>query len=173
MRHVKILSGRAFNLGASERAVERLEKEMMKGRGRWVADFNESFLEYRVGDVRFDLFISGNTRVKGFLLSRFFSFFLNPNYEVGFFAISTDAENEPNARRLRKWILAVKSCMKKSEMKWAWLVLVGQSPSDSARKCIKEATDRDVGVAYVDINSREVISADTYLGRQLRKYVKI
>jgi hypothetical protein len=102
-----------------------------------------------------------------------YSFLLNPNYEVGFFAISTDSENEPNPRRLRKWILAVKSCMKKSEMKWAWLVLAGQPPNESVRKCVQEATDRDVGVAYVDVNSRQILSADTYLGRQLKKYVKL
>jgi len=156
-----------------ENSIARLEKELMKGRGRFVADFNESFRRYHVGDVTFDVFISGNTRMKGFLLSRMFSFFLNPNYEVGFFAISTDPDNEPNPRRLRKWILAVKSCMRKSEMKWAWLALVGQSPSDSARKCIQEATDPAVGVAYVDVSSRQIISAETYLGRQLKKYVKI
>ena len=151
----------------------RLEKEMMTGQARWVADFNESFLDYREGDVKFDLFIAGNTRSKGLILSRLFSFLLNPNYEVGFFAISLDEENEPNDRRLRKWILAVKSCMQKHEMKWAWLMLVGQSPSESVKKCIKEAQDRTVGVAYADASSRQVISADAYLGRQLKKYVKI
>jgi hypothetical protein len=160
-------------LNASDGIIERVEKQMMKGRGRWVADFTESFLKYRVGDVVFDLFISGNTRVKGFIFSRLFSFFLNPNYEVAFFAISTGDDNEPNPRRIRKWILAVKSCMKKHEMKWAWLLLVGKSASDSAAKCVKEATDRDVGVAYLDTVSRQVISADTYLGRQLKKYVKV
>lgn len=146
---------------------------MMKGGGRYVADFNESFRSYRVGDVTFDLFISGNTRVKGFILSRVFSFFLNPNYDVGFFAISTGPGNEPNPRRLRKWILAVKSHMEKSQMNWAWLTLVGEGLNDSIKKCIREATDSKVGVAYADIGSRQVISAETYLGRQLRKYVKL
>lgn len=160
-------------MNAVQDAVARLEKEMMTGRARWVADFNESFRDYRVGDVTFDVFISGNTRVKGFLISRFFSFFLNPNYEVGFFAISTKHENEPNPRRLRKWILAVKSCMKNSEMKWAWLAILGEPPSDSTRKCVQDATDPAVGVAYVDVSSHEVISADTYLGRQLKKYVRV
>jgi hypothetical protein len=157
----------------SEDAIGKLEKAMMKGKGRWVADFDESFLKYRVGDVTFDLFISGNTRVKGFILSRLYSFLLNPNYEVGFFAISTGEENEPNPRRLRRWILAVKSCMQKSEMKWAWLVLVGRSPSDPVKKYIQEATDPDVGVAYVDTESGQITSADTYLGRQLKKYLKV
>ena len=157
----------------SEDAIGKLEIAMMKGKGRWVADFDESFLKYRVGDVTFDLFISGNTRVKGFILSRLYSFLLNPNYEVGFFAISTGEENEPNPRRLRRWILAVKSCMQKSEMKWAWLVLVGRSPSDPAKKYIQEATDPDVGVAYVDTESGQITSADTYLGRQLKKYLKV
>lgn len=156
-----------------EDALARLEREMMKGKGRWVADFNESFRNYRVGDVAFDLFISGNTRVKGFIFSRLFSFFLNPNYEVGFFAIMTDTESEPNPRRLRKWILAAKSRMEKSEMKWAWLLLLGQGLSDSVKKYVREATDPKVGVAYADVTSRQIVSADTYLGRQLRKYVKI
>jgi hypothetical protein len=160
-------------LDAVENTIAGLEKELMKGRGRFVADFNESFRRYRVGDVTFDVFISGNTRMKGFLLSRMFSFFLNPNYEVGFFAISTDRDNEPNPRRLRKWILTVKSCMTKSDMKWAWLALVGESPSDSVKKSVQEATDPAVGVAYIDVDSRQIISAETYLARQLKKYVKI
>ena len=160
-------------LPATNDTMMRLEKEMMTGQARWVADFNESFLNYRVGDVKFDLFIAGNTRSKGFILSRLFSFLLNPNYEVGFFAILLDEESELNDRRLRKWILAVKSCMQKHEMKWAWLMLVGQSPSESVKKYIKEAQDRTVGVAYADASSRQVISADAYLGRQLKKYVKI
>lgn len=146
---------------------------MMKGQGRWVADFNESFLKYRVGDVTFDLYISGSTRMKGFILSRLFSFLLNPNYDVGFFATSVDQENEPNERKVRKWILAVKSCMERSGMKWAWLVIVGGSPNDSVRRFIRESTDRNVGVAYVDINSRQVMSGDNYLGRRLKKYIKI
>jgi len=160
-------------LSATSDTITRLEKQMMTGRARWVADFNESFLNYRVGDVAFDLFIAGNTRSKGFILSRLFSFLLNPNYEVGFFAISLDEQSEPNDRRLRKWILAVKSCMEKYEMKWAWLMLVGQSTSESAKKCIREARDRAVGVAYADVSSGQIICADTYLGRQLGRNVKI
>jgi hypothetical protein len=160
-------------LRPTQDAITTLEKEMMIKKGRWVADFNESFRNYRVNDVRFDVFISGNTRMKGFLLSRFFSFLVNPNYEVGFFAISIDASNEPSPKRLRKWILAVKACMEKSGMKWAWLTLVGGPVRDSTRKCIEQATDSAVGVAYVDTESRQIICADTYLGRQLKKYVKV
>ena len=157
----------------SKDLIGKLEKQMMTGGARWVADFNESFLNYRVDDVTFDLFISGNTRMKGFVLSRLFSFLVNPNYQVGFFAIVLDPSSELNERRLRKLILSVKSCMRKFEMKWSWLVLVGQSPSDSTKKCIREAQDRAIGVVYVDVDTRQMIYADTYLGRQLKKYVKI
>jgi hypothetical protein len=146
---------------------------MMTKKGRWVADFNESFRNYGVNDVRFDLFISGNTRMKGFLLSRLFSFLVNPNYEVGFFAISTNASNNPNPKRLRKWILAVKACMEKSGMKWAWLTLVGGPADESTRKSLEQATDPAVGVAYVDTESRQIFCANNYLGRQLKKYLKV
>lgn len=158
---------------AVENAIQKLEKEMMTGKGRWVADFNESFRGYQVGDVTFDLFISGNTRMRGFIVSRVFSFFLNPNYEVGFFAISVPPVENLNSRKLRKWMLAVKSCVRKSEMKWAWLALLGDSPTDSVRQIVEEATDSAVGVAYVNTSSREIISADTYLGRQLKRYIKL
>jgi len=153
--------------------MEKLERVMMKGRGRWVADFNESFRVYRVGDVTFDVFISGNTREKGFLISRFFSFFLNPNYEVGFFAVAAGQETEPNSRRLRKWILAVKSCMRKSEMKWAWLALIGSTISESFSKQVQEAGDPSVGIAYIDVDRRQIVSSDNYLGRQLKRYMRI
>jgi hypothetical protein len=146
---------------------------MMTGKGRWVADFNESFREYRVGDVTFDVFISGNTRMKGFVISRFFSFFLNPNYEVGFFAIKMPPQDQVSERRLRKWMLAVKSSMRKAEMKWAWFAILGDAPNDSAKRCVQEAVDPDVGIAYIDMSSREIVSADTYLGRQLKRYIKL
>ena len=160
-------------IGRVPEVLGRIEKAMMKGRGRWVANFDESFREYRVGDVTFDFFISGNTREKGFLVSRFFSFFLNPNYEVGFFAVSAGLESEPNSRRLRKWILAVKSCMRKAEMKWAWLVLVGSTISDSFAKQVQEAVDQAVGIAYVDVDRRQVVCSENYLGRQLKRYLRV
>ena len=162
-----------MEIGSVPEVLGRIEKVMMKGRGRWVANFDESFREYSVGDVTFDFFISGNTREKGFLVSRFFSFFLNPNYEVGFFAVSAGLENEPNSRRLRKWILAVKSCMRKAEMKWAWLVLVGSTISDSFAKQVQEAVDQAVGIAYVDVDRRQVVCSENYLGRQLKRYLRI
>jgi hypothetical protein len=146
---------------------------MMTGKGRWVADFNESFRDYRVGDVTFDVFISGNTRMKGFVLSRLYSFFLNPNYEVGFFAIRMPPHDQLTGRRLRKWILAVKAAMRKTEMKWAWLAILGDAPNDSTKKYVREATDSDVGIVYVDLSSREILPSDTYLGRQLKRYVKL
>jgi len=160
-------------LGAIEDTITKLERKMMVGTGRWVADFNESFRNYRVGDVTFDMFISGNTRMKGFIISRFFSFLLNPNYGVGLFAISTGPDDAPNSKRLRKWILAVKSRMREDEMKWSWFVIVGETPSDLVRKYVEEATDSAVGIAYLDVVSHQIVSADTYLGRQLKRYLKL
>lgn len=159
--------------GSVEETLEKLEKAMMKGRGRWVADFNESFRDFRVGDVTFDVFISGNTREKGFLVSRLFSFFLNPNYEVGFFAIRTDRNNEPNSRRLKKWIFAVKSCMRKSEMRWAWLVMIGDTLNESVTKTLAEAADPSIGIGYLDVNGRQIVSSENFLGRQLKRYLKV
>jgi len=162
-----------LHVDQDQEIVDKLEKQMMTGKGRWVADFNESFRDYRVGDVTFDVFISGNTRNKGFVISRFFSFFLNPNYEVGFFAIKMRPQDQVSERRLRKWMLAIKSSMRKAEMKWAWFTILGDAPNDSAKRCVQEAVDPDVGIAYIDMSSREIVSADTYLGRMLKRYIKL
>jgi hypothetical protein len=162
-----------LDVDQGQEVVDSLERQMMTGKGRWVADFNESFRDYRVGDVTFDVFISGNTRMKGFVLSRLYSFFLNPNYEVGFFAIRMPPQNQLTSRRLRKWILAVKASMRKAEMKWAWLTILGDAPDDSAKQCVREAIDSDVGIAYVDLSSREIIASETYLGRQLKRYIRL
>jgi len=151
----------------------RVERSLMAGRGRWVADFNESFRNYKVNDVEFDAFICGNTRVKGFLLSRLFSFLTNPNYSVGCFFFSTDSVKGFDKKHLIKLIIAVKSRMKENEMRWAWLFLFGTRNIETLRKYVEGVDDQTVGIAFLDTNSKNIAHSNSYLGKQAKRYIRI
>jgi len=147
----------------------------MTGRGRWIADFNESFRNFRINDVEFDAFVHGNTRMKGFLLSRLFSFLLNPNYSIGCFFFSTDSVKNFDKKHLIKLITVVKSCMKEKEdeMKWAWLFLFGTENIEMLRKYVEGVDDQTVGIVLLDVNSKNIMHSNSYLGKQAKRYIKI
>lgn len=151
----------------------KLEKGLMIGRGRWIADFNESFRKFRLGDVEFDAFIQGNTRTKGFLLSRLFSVMLNPNYFVGCFLISTESIRHFDRKFLSKVIAEIQSYMKDNEMKWSWLFVFTPKGIGEIGRHVEKISDQSVGVVLVDADSGKMVHSNSYLGRQAKKYVKI
>jgi len=156
-----------------DECITKVEKSLISGRGRWIADFNESFRNFRINDVEFDAFVRGNTRMKGFLLSRLFSFLANPNYSVGCFFFSTDSVKNFDKKHLIKLITAVKSEMKYNEMRWAWLFLFGTRNIETLRKYVEGVDDKIVGIALLDINSKNITHSNSYLGRQAKRYIKI
>jgi len=145
----------------------------MTGRGRWIADFNESFRDFRIKDVKFDVFIKGNTRMKGFLLSRLFSHFLNPNYEVAFFILSGSPEKKLDRKRLQRSLSSIRWHMEQNYVKWSWLVVVGKEIGDATRNAVESISDQTVGVLYVDSDTKQMIHCNSYLGRQMKKYIKV
>ena len=153
--------------------VDSVEKQLMKGKGRWVADFKESFREYRVRDLKFDALVRGDTRVKGFFLSRLFSFMLNPNYEVACFILSLDTRERLDEKSLARYLTAIKSFMKKEKIDWSWFLLVGTRFGGGVKNAVAGLSDRALGVALVDSESREMVNSGSYLGRQFKKYIKI
>ena len=151
----------------------RIEKSLMLGRGRFIADFTESFRNYRVGDVIFDAFVHGNTRMKGFLLSRLFSATVNPNYSVACFMISISDNKGLDKRFLNDLLHAVRARMKEDEMRWAWLFLFAAKGADASRKLIEGLKDQFIGVAMIDADSGNVVNSDSYIGKQAKRFIKI
>jgi hypothetical protein len=149
---------------------ERLEKELLKGKARWLANFNESFENYRVNDVIYHAFIRGNTRVKGFLLSRFFSYILLPNYEVGCYLYSS--ETRLNRSVARKIVLTTKGSMDANQMKWSWLIMTANRVDDEAKGLIEKISDQDLAVVAVEADTGTITSSNNFLGRQARKFVR-
>jgi hypothetical protein len=147
----------------------KLENNLMDGSGRWIADFQESFWDYRIGGNSFDMVILGNTRPKGFLISRFFAWLTLPAYRVACFAYSNDTE----LRRLGKLTKSIRGYMEEQEMTWAWLVLTGEgSFTRKAKAGIQKDNSKEIGIALVDIAAQEVITNDSVLGRRMRQFVR-
>ena len=150
-----------------------IEKSLMAGSGRWIADFTESFRNFRANDVTFDAFVRGNTRMKGFLLSRVFSATINPNYSVGCFMISTETVKNFDRKFLAKVMGAVRSFIKESEMKWAWLIILSTKSTEGLKKSVESIKDQFVGVALIDVDSRSMVNSDSYIGKQAKRFIKI
>lgn len=156
-----------------EEHMTKVEKSLMLRRGRWIADFNESFRNFRVRELEFDVFIRGNTRERGFLLSRVFSILLNPNYEVGCFMMSTESIKHFDRKFIGKALAEIQSYMKDNEMKWSWLFIFTTREIDAIKKYIENIRDQSIGVVLVDTKSRNVIHSNSYLGRQAKGYIKL
>ncbi len=159
--------------GTGDRLISQLERELVRGKANWIADFNESFRDYRVNDITYDVFMRGNTRVKGFLLSRLFSFFLNPNYEVGCYMHSRGGAKKLNKRDARKIIVTTKDSMAANNMKWSWLFLFADDVEEDAKEYLKTVTDRALAVVAVGTETRTIVSSGNFLGRQARKFIKM
>lgn len=150
-----------------------MEKGLMLGRGRWIADFNESFRNFKMRDIEFDVFIRGNTRMKGFLLSRVFSILLNPNYSVGCFMVSTESLRHFEKKFLGKALAEIQSYMKDNEMKWSWVFIFTTRGVGEMAKHVENIKDQSIGVVLVDTKSGSMVHSNSYLGKQAKRYVKL
>lgn len=156
-----------------EEHIAKLEKSLISGRGRWIADFNESHKNFKLNDIEFDVLIEGNTRMKGFLLSRLFSFLLNPNYSVSCFVLSTKSVRKLDQSFLKKVLAAIRSYMKKKEIKWSWLFIFSTEKTQPLKSIVEKIDDQTIGVVLIDVNSKEMFHSNSYLGKQGKRFVKI
>ncbi len=141
----------------------------MLGGGRWIADFTESFWDFRVGNTNFDMVILGNTRPRGFLLSRFFAWLTLPAYRVACFVYSEDQQ----LKHLGTLIKSIKDFMEEQEMTWSWLVLTREgSFTRKATAGIQKNNSHEIGIALVDLEANEMITNDSVIGRRMRRFVR-
>ena len=155
-----MLSSREYTL--------KLERNLMAGSGRWVADFVESFWGYKAGGVTFDLYVHGGMRPQGYALSRLVARFVMPDYLAGCFVHA----EPPDVAGLSAMLKAVRHHMKERELQWSWLVLPGEQPfTPKARSRIERNDIREVGIALVDLSSEEVVTSTSYPGRRMGRFI--
>ena len=99
-----------------------LEKEIQRGRAYWVADLNETFKPYQIAGEVFPLMARGNTRPKGFLLSRFVAFTVMPNYSVALYAHELGG-SEAARSRMMHLVRVIETMSDQQNIKWSWLLL--------------------------------------------------
>src|SRR4030067_196130 len=122
--------------------IDLVERDLVKGNLRWLANFNEIRRDFRVEDVEFPIYASGGLQEKGFFLSRIYSALVVPKYKVHFL-VYTSPEITPNL--LRKTILALKRKFGADD--WVFLVLVqGQPLGKALKESVEGVDDRTVGV---------------------------
>ena len=143
-----------------------LENELQKGRATWVADLNETFRDYQISGEMFPLLARGNTRPRGFLLSRLAAFTIMPNYNVCMYVRYLDATDAKG--QVMRLLRIIETQREKKDIKWSWLLLLGdENPPDSVSKIILEFGNRDIGLGYVNTLSGEMRTSQNQLGRSM------
>jgi hypothetical protein len=147
----------------------KLEDNLMVGSGKWVADFNESFWEYPLRDLVFDMYVAAKVRPKGFYLSKVAAWLTTPNYYVACFAYAKD----PGLEQLHEVLATIARFLEEQEFAWAWLVIPHEGAFSRKAIAMVERNDiRDIGVALVDLSSQQVISSSSYWGQRMARFVK-
>jgi hypothetical protein len=146
-----------------------LEHDLMLGSGRWVADFNESFWDYRLGDLVFDMYVAAKVRPRGFFLSKVAAWLTTPNYYVACFAYAQD----PELSRLHDVLTTISTFLKEEEFAWAWLIIPHEGAfSRKAVAMVERNDNREIGLALVDVSAQEVIPSASYWGQKMARFVK-
>ena len=150
-----------------------LEKDLLVGKARWVADFTESFRNYSVGDIIFDLVVTGMTRPKGLLLSRIYAYFFTPNYRVACLALSVTPRLGLDRYRLAGIVRAVEKFMSRNKIDWSWIVLAKEDAfSEPLKSFVQGYRAQEIGVALLDLSSGDMTTSSSYLGKNLEKYAR-
>ncbi len=147
---------------------DMIEEQLIKGRFRWLANFNEIRRSYSIEDINFPIYASGGLQEKGFLLSRVYSAMVVPRYKVHLLVytapeISTDI--------VRKVTFALKRKFQAPD--WTLLILVqGQPIGKSLKEAIEGIGDKNLGIAAYGLGGKESITSSNVLGRGLSRQLK-
>ena len=149
-----------------------LERELQRGRARWVADLSESFRDYQISGEVFPMVARGSTRSKGFLLSRFLSVAVMPNYNVCMYAQRLDATRA--REHVMRLVRILETRRDEKDIKWSWLLLLSdEPPPDALSKVIGQFGNKDIGLCYVNILTGEISTSPNQLGRSMANQMRM
>jgi len=153
--------------------VDALERGLIKGGARWIADLTEFFRDYRIGDTVFDLYSRGRTRNSGFLISRFFAWTVLPNYSVALFCVD-EANSDLGMERLRNRMDLVTNVSKDKDLQWAWLILFSdKNIQPSVVSFVSRYEKRELGVSVASTASKQIVLSNNQIGRSIEKYLRL
>ncbi len=145
-----------------------LEKEIQRGRTNWIADLNETSRRYEISGENFPLVARGNTRPKGFLLSRFIAFTVMPDYRVCLYASAAKGSGGEAKSNLMRLVRIVETQRDQKNIKWSWLLLFSEHEvPESLAKTIEAFGNKDVGIGCIEVDTGRIITSPNQLGRSL------
>lgn len=147
-----------------EDVLTTIEKELMIGGGRWIAEFNESFRDFEVGDVKFNVYVRAKLRGKGFFISRIIMQLLTPDYLLGCFVYKADNGAQVSKTQLSKMIEAMKRRMKEDELRFSWLIILQKRFPNPLKKYVNRISRSDFGVLLYETDP-EKLTYDQSLGK--------
>jgi len=151
-----------------ETYINNLEENLIRGRGSWIATFTDFYRNYNLRGRRFLLYAEGSTYVKGFLLSRIFSFLVNPRRKVYFLVTHTNQVTDNYLREL------IRLCSGLGEEDDYVLLVILTNEGDvkgNIKKKIASLGEGKVGIFIHSLTSNMKVNSDNFLGRSLKKLI--
>jgi hypothetical protein len=153
--------------------VDTLERGLMRGGARWIADLTEFFRDHRIGDTVFDLYARGRTRNSGFLISRFFAWTVLPNYSVALFC-ADEANGDLGMERLRNRVDLITKFSKNEDLQWTWLILFSRKNiQPSVVSFVSRYDKKELGLAVASTTSKQIVLSNNQVGRSIEKYLRL
>jgi hypothetical protein len=153
--------------------VDTLERGLMRGGARWIADLTEFFRDHRIGDTVFDLYARGKTRNSGFLISRFFAWTALPNYSVALFCVD-EGNGDLGMESVRNRIDLITKFSKNEDLQWTWLILFSRKNiQPSVVSFVSRYDKKELGLAVASTTSRQIVLSNNQVGRSIQKYLRL
>ena len=154
--------------------MDEFERQILKGQARFIADLNESFKDYTINGSTFDLYIRGQTRAKGFALSRFLAWTVLPNYRVAFFGKILRNAADSTRKSILELAEFIRAAIRQQELRWAWLVFFADQDLPSNVQNLVEKFDvQEIGIGVVNAKSGMMIHSNNLLGKSLKRYLHV
>lgn len=149
------------------------EREIQRGRAYWIADLNETFRSYQISGDNFPIMARGSTRPKGFLLSRFVSVTLMPNYSVALYAHEIN-DSESAKSQVMRLVRIIETLRDEKNIKWSWLLLFSdEEPPSSVVHAIESFGNKDIGVGCINARTGQLVTSQNQLGRSLGRQMRL
>nr|MDO8098837.1 hypothetical protein [Candidatus Njordarchaeota archaeon] len=131
------------------------EKRIFK-KGSLISSWYASSKKEKIGEIRADLLVRGNMAVKGFLLSRAWSW-TTPRWETLAVVFSNREGEKASPDQLKKLITETEKYMSKNYIKWSWLVYVSEVGfKDETVNFVKSRLKKEIGIMLVDLSSNSL-----------------
>lgn len=151
--------------------IDTLERGLIRGRAKWIADLTEFIRDYRIGDTTYDLYARGRTRNSGFLISRFFAWTVLPNYSVSLFCVD-EGNNVLSVETVRNRIEQVTRISQDKELQWAWLILFSdRNIPPSIVSYVSRYDKRELGIGVASTVSKQIVLSSNQIGKSIEKHL--